>query len=503
MNRKGFIRLGLLCLAILMAFCCGAEVLPQGVFDVGEYKFCYSPTGYITSPSEGHLYQIIDDDSVYEVGWYPGKVAMFAGATAFSDADAHIEKNTLVPKFIFCGGQYMPVLGIKGGFQNSTAPEVYLQDCITLIGANSFKGAKNIRSLTLPTSLTTIGSEAFADMPALESLYFRSALPPNVVVNLTQDITEDWGMSDLNKDVSALYSTPFGRKNTLTKAKFFVPRGSLLFYDMNPLFKSGIFEMEEYDPVVASPLNPEAEPGLEFVKTMNFNLEVSGYSGDSSTLNINSQVKSDDYELGLSTKEWPYNVTGIGYRALSNVSKNMKEISIPDEVVYIKDEGFMDCGAESLSVGNGLLYVGSMAFANMKNLKSFTLMPLQEWDDTYMWPYNSFDGIADGATLYYDPIDPRVDKNKLPFSRFANFVEFDSGVENIENACVSSFKAYAVNGGINIELNENTPELCEIFDINGRKVYSAPISTGNSVVAAAPGFYLVIVNDVCKKVIVL
>lgn len=503
MDRKGFIILHFLCLAILVAFCCKAEVLPQGLLDVGGYKFCYSPTGYITSPSEGHLYQILDDDSAYEFGWFPGKVAIFSGATAFSDADAHIEKNTLVPEFVFCGGEYIPVLGIKNGFQNSTAKDVFLQDCITLIDTNSFKGAKNISSLSLPISLGKIGSDAFVDMSALQSLYFRSSLPPDVVVNLTQDITEEWSMTDSYKEVSALFSTPLGRKNMLTTAKIFVPRGALLFYDMNPLFKSGLFDLVEYDPVMASPLNPEAESGLEFAKIQNFNLEVSGYVGESTTLNVNSQIKSDDFELGLSTKEYPYKVTGIGYRALSNVSKTLKEISIPDEVIYIKDEGFMDCGVESVNIGNGLLYVGNRAFANMKNLKSFTLTPLPVWDDSYRWPLDTFDGISDGATLYYDPVDPRVNKNKLPFSKFSNFVEFNSGVECIENNVDSNLKIYAVSGGISVECGNITPTICEVFNINGQKVYSGQISSENSMIEAASGFYLVIVNDVCKKVIVL
>ena len=85
-----------------------------------------------------------------------------------------------VPSEITYNGRILPVKGIadRAFYNCNNLSSISLPNTITSIGSSAFEGCTNLSSISLPTTITSIGSNAFKDCVSLCSI----AIPDNVSV---------------------------------------------------------------------------------------------------------------------------------------------------------------------------------------------------------------------------------------------------------------------------------------------------------------------------------
>lgn len=497
--------------AIVTVFCLSssayAKILPNLPFNKDGAEIFYSPSGYMPDGSQTFAF-CLEQDLRNDYGLYYGPVAIVCNPDDPRNWDPTDENNIskykitescIVPKFVSYRTQYVPVLGIASAYRASTAPTTYLQDCIVRIEDFAFYNAK-IESLTLPLSLNYIGRKAFYGASEFESVFFRSPIPPAMLALEGYDNAVIWEAGANNDREITNCTTPFGDTKEISPKKFYCPRGSRFIYSTHPMFRNNQEEisLEEFDVKMESPRNPQGPDGMKFVKAGNFRLEVAGSSSNQNELCIPGEVESDDYELGISIHERPYEVYGIGYKAFEN--SDFKNITVDENVYYIKDEAFYNSSVEVVSLGSSVKFVGDRAFANLKNLKAFYLLtPKHPLGDKLTISPTAFENVPEDAILYYDYIDKRFDPNEAPFNSFKHFEKRFLGVEDIKGAEATSFRAYAENGEILIVASE--PTQCAVLSIDGRNVFSDVVE-GETTIALPEGLYIVAVPGHSYKLIV-
>ena len=186
-------------------------------------------------------------------------------------------------------------------------------DCVvedSVIRAEAFKGDKELTSITIPNSVTSIGEMAFGDCSSLTSITI-----PNSVTTIGRN---------------AFY----GCTGELI-VNCNIPNGS--YYDCR---YHGVFY------------------GSKFTKVT---------IGDSVT-SIGSYAFYGCSSLKSITI--PNSVTSIGYEAFYGCS-SLKSITIPNSVTSIKNEAFRDCSClTSITIGNGVTNIDKYAFYDCSSLKS-------------------------------------------------------------------------------------------------------------------------------------
>lgn len=190
MIKKIFLAIPSIIIGAIFSFTVKGVVVESDIYHIGDAELCFYPNGFIGENGEAHLYRI-ERNNDGSFGRYHSAVASFYGPDIFQSPVKPLGRNMIVPKFIFADGDYLPVNAIQGAFEASTAHEVYLQDNIVRIDANTFLNAKNIETLTVPGGIDFLGINALAGMDALKTMYFRSPLPPRCEISTSQ-LSEIW-----------------------------------------------------------------------------------------------------------------------------------------------------------------------------------------------------------------------------------------------------------------------------------------------------------------------
>lgn len=486
----------LISVGLPLALCAHSKVLPFGTFPIGESDVIFYPGGYSQDFVESNLFAIETvNDPLLER--YFNYVATFCGADNFNHSDNVIKTPTLVSRFTTHKGCYVPVLSIGKAFKDATASEVWIQDAITTIEDEAFANAKAISSLVMPMSLSYLGTSSLEGMSGLSSIYFRASLPPACKIEYAHQFPDIWQTGSVCDNIPASYTTPFGNENQEINCTIFVPRGALSFYLTHPLF-SGL-NLEEFEPETAVPHNPEGTCDIMFAKSGNFTLEAITYNGNASTLEIPSSIASDDYELSVSMRENPYTVTGIGYRSFAG--KNIVNYTIPSSVVYIKDEAFADSEAETIVIGEGVRFVGARAFAGMKNLNKFTILPSATGEKRF-FAIDAFEGINKDAVLICDFSDPSINRMERPFNAFSKMLDIRTSVNFIENTEECKLGVFAADGSISLCNYLDSPVDIIIVNAAGIITYCGAIPGGETIITAPAGVYFVKASSSIKKIIV-
>lgn len=200
--------------------------------------------------------------------------------------------------------------------------------------------------------------------------------------------------------------------------------------------------------------------------------------------------------------ENPFSVEGIGYQAFYN-SQFLREITIPSETYYIKDEAFKGSTIEKIIIGDNVRYVGAEAFANLSNLKDVYMTPLKPISSShFFWDWNVFEGISEDAILHYSKDDPRVDINQYPFKEFKNFDIIESGIDMTIVNKEELIHASSCQGGISIVNSGTSLQECEIFNIMGIGVKKVIVNPGDNFVDCEKGIYIVKTIEYSEKLIV-
>jgi len=218
------------------------------------------------------------------------------------------------------GGATVRIDKYNGAGGAVTIPAILGRKPVTSIGFQAF-AARPLSSVTIPTSITSIGKEAFL-----------------LCENLTA-INVDASNTAYSSDNGVLYNK---NKTTLIKC----PAKGI----------TGVYTI----PDSVTSIEEHAFSGCTSLTSVTIPDSVTSI-GNNAFLNCTS----------LTSITLPNNVTSIGDGAFSNT--NLASVAIPDSITSIRSGTFFRCASlASVTIGNSIASIGGAAFGNCTSLTSVT-----------------------------------------------------------------------------------------------------------------------------------
>ncbi len=378
--------------------------IPESVKTIGDTAFCQTGLTTVTIPDgvTGLGYGVFLNCASLE------SVIIGSGINSISDS-------------LFCGCSALKSATIPNG--------------ITTIMDKAFLGCTSLTSAELPDSLTTISEAAFLHCPSLKSLY----LPGSVTT---------FGISETYPHIFGDGINVYGPENTAATAYFKDHNGTYktLGKDCLTYINNGIVcKITGCAPDVLCPSFPipatidgikvigiennafkdcKGIRGIEIPDTVT---RIGSYAFSdctgleaitlgSNVVSIGANAFSDC--IGINSISLPGTLQTIGNFAFSGCT-GLKSITIPDGVETINESAFFGCtGLEAVTLPEGLKNIGMSAFQICCNIKSLSFpsglstIGVSAFEscfglETVILPHSpsigekAFNGIADGAELYY------------------------------------------------------------------------------------------------------
>ena len=299
------------------------------------------------------------------------------------------------------------LIGYNGTSTNVTIPEKVNGKSVTKIGDEAFY-ASNIKTVTIPKSVITVGKDAFR-----ESLYLNS-------------------VKFLGGTTSIGAYTFYGCKSlkSVTLNNGLKTIDGYAFYNC-----SALKSIEIPDSVISV----GGEIGYCFANCSSL---------ESATLSANiAEIKDDTFSWCTSLKSIriPDKVKSIGWQAFSSCT-SMERVIMPNSLKEIKEDGFNRCkGLKSVSIPNSVTIIGDGAFENCTSLFEIVIPNSVEKIGKYAFGYIHATGAAShekikNFTLY---------GSTLTAENYAKFYAFKYVDVRLSKGSVSlnkSIYAYNKNG---------------------------------------------------------
>ena len=230
---------------------------------------------------------------------------------------------------------------------------------VTGISDHAFQGATNVRSVTIPASITSIGDKAFFYCSGLTDIYVDEGNPCYKSID----------GSLYSKDGTTLVRYAIGRTSSLVEIPDGVTSiGSFAFATSENLVTITIPEHVTNIDAGAFKYCPnlsriEVDENNLAYKTIDGNL----YSKDGHTL-VQYVIKNDNKDFTV-----PEDVTSIGGYAFSGC-KNLTRVSLPSSVTDIGVYAFEYCESlETVTMSENAGSIGKGTFSNCKKLANITI----------------------------------------------------------------------------------------------------------------------------------
>ena len=203
--------------------------------------------------------------------------------------------------------------GFHGSFYESNIETLVFEAGLTKIPSRALHGARKLKNVTIPDSVTYISKYAFAECNILESISI-----PDTVTGIETGAFKDSGLTEIKLPKNLTYLG--SRVITGTEIK-------------SVTIPKNVTQLEEND---------------------------GGYHGSFFDSNIETVV----FENGIEK---------IPSRALHG-AKKLKNVTIPDSVKKIEQYAFAECtGLEKITIPNTVTDIGRGAFSRCTSMKSFTI----------------------------------------------------------------------------------------------------------------------------------
>ena len=267
----------------------------------------------------------------------------------------------------------------SGSSINVVLPETVNGDLVAAVGTNAFKNKSTVKSIVLPTGLTTIQSNAFKGCSGLTNI----VLPTGVT---TIDQQAFYGCSGLKSIVLPSALTTIGQQTfsgcsgltNIALPTSLTAIGQQAFYGCSGLkniaLPTGVTSIKNGAFNACSGLTNIVLPsGLTTI-------EGNAFQGCSGLKNIAlptgvTSIGSSAFNScsGLTNIALPSGVTTIGNSAFYGCS-GLKNITLPSGLTSISDYAFRGCsGLTNIALPSGVTSIGSSAFYNCTGLKNIVL----------------------------------------------------------------------------------------------------------------------------------
>ncbi|MEG2541282.1 MAG: leucine-rich repeat protein, partial [Clostridia bacterium] len=279
-----------------------------------------------------------------------------------------------------------------GTAQYVVIPETYNNYPVTAIGESAFREIYSIKSVTLPSSLITIGNYAFFQCYSLEKVVYDDVSHLTTIgdrafkgngrlteFTIPATLTDIGGVVGYNAFVDAGIqkfiiengNTTFRvENNCLIKDNMVVATCGRL---ENMIVPSGVTSLgfDAFPQNLKSVIIPASVTELgERAFTEKYYLTSVTFESGSMLTTIGRQAF---YRCALVDFTIPANVTSIKDSTFAGCSV-LSSIIIPNKVTSIGMEAFYDCrGLTSITIGSGVTSIGEYAFADCSGLTSITI----------------------------------------------------------------------------------------------------------------------------------
>ncbi len=268
-------------------------------------------------------------------------------------------------------------------FSDKNIKSITLPDSLTAIGSNAFYRCNYLQEITIPSSVTKIDYSAFEDCVNLKKINLSDGLTTlgkNVFDNCSS-LTE----IELPSTLITIGDYAFSRCSSLEQ--ILIPEnvtsvGAYVFYgcpDLAIFHKNN--ENKRWDkfwngdnlPVFWNYIeNGQTEDGLKWALTSDRSVAVYKYTGEQENLIIPEKINGHDVtriydktfrrNYTLTSIELPDTLTEIGEQAFEHCSY-LASVNIPDNLTSIGKEAFYNCSRlKEITIPKSVTFIGKSAF---------------------------------------------------------------------------------------------------------------------------------------------
>ena len=290
--------------------------IPEGVTTIGECAFQSCNLNALTLP-----------ESLEKIGIYA-----FSGNQSLKSVNIPAKVKTIE----------------SNAFHNCGLTDLVIQEGVQTIDNYAFE-SNSLQNLTLPSTIKSIGNEAFRYNNIFQSIICNAVMPPALGDNV------------FNIEITSSIKVPMASIAAYRKAYGWKDFSN--YYGGEVVADGITYRIDENGAMVAVAETALTEANI--LSTVEF--EGNQYL----VIKINDKVFYGN--TNLTTVTLAESLTTLGSNAFESC-KSLKTIKIPSGVTAIPENCFRKCSLmESVSLPEGLVEIGASAFSGCQNLESVTL----------------------------------------------------------------------------------------------------------------------------------